>query len=30
MGRVMGKLTKRTDSNFNKAAATKELGSKLN
>lgn len=30
MGRVMGKLTKRTGGNFNKAAATKELGSKLN
>lgn len=30
MGRVMGELTKRTSGNFDKAAAAKELGSKLN
>ena len=29
MGRVMGELTKRTGGNFDKAAAAKELGSKL-
>ena len=29
MGRVMGELTKRTSGNFDKAAAAKELGSKL-
>lgn len=29
MGRIMGELTKRTGDNFDKAAAAKELGSKL-
>ncbi len=29
MGRVMGELTKRTGGNFDKAAAAKELGSRL-
>ena len=29
MGRVMGELTKRTGGNFDKAAAAKELGTKL-
>ena len=29
MGRVMGELTKRTGGNFDKAAAAKEVGSKL-
>ena len=29
MGRVMGELTRRTGGNFDKAAAAKELGSKL-
>lgn len=29
MGRIMGELTKRTDGNFDKAAAAKELQSKL-
>ena len=29
MGRIMGELTKRTGGNFDKAAAAKELGSKL-